>query len=709
MNWGKSAIIVFFVLMLILVEKKYSPTRRFFVPIKRWVGYRLNWVTICTLILTICVLITIVMGIFLYRSEVASAAISDEQNISPSNIDIVQQEAVNERLGDGILFGIQLVFDLLEGNYEKMRNGFPNHPFLTWLLCFLIPFMTVSTVVMSLLKAFPRFFLPRKEFLIFSQVEENSVHLAESMMIKLIDNEEQDSKRKVRWDRRAIFLRAEKSNLSPEYSDRLKKIKARVYPYTEADFLRIHWGLKRKKLRFFFLSPNTELNFSRMRVLLEEVNDDSLFLQPVFMRKKKQNAEEQSGIFRQELYLLSETESAPLLIDHLRKDLCEKRHNDTDPFIRKNVFQHTDLRLLDRYRTVMYDLLQKKPLYECADDKKIRVLVLGFGRVGKAFFRAAVSFCPMADYESSFCITDININRQWHDLLLQYPKCDEGIAVKRSRMDVESEKLLTFLDQAANNGKPFTYIVLSLGDDERNIKVASRIARHYRQRYWEKESTLLPVICVNLEDEIKSNYVSAFFKRLQPEKPLNVFGSDEHTFSEKMLINRELWAAARVLHLNLKNDDFAYWNEYERRSSVACAAHACYHCKVLEGCFTEETHKLYFDSLREEQKEAMVDAEHRRWMAYSRCEGMQYVHAGIASKFIKSMGTHVDIDARLTPCLVSTSDLDELYKILYPYAKETNLKREQEGKIPHRTFYERDRFVVRNIYRIQKIMKGKPK
>ena len=686
-------------MILSYIEKNPGPIKKLLTPLMRWSDYWLNVVMVTTIILVICITITIILGFFLYWSQTVSdvGSVFWEQVKNCTIHKTIIRALQNGRLGDSILYGIRIVFDLLEGEYEELRDGFPNHPYLTRWLAILIPVMTVSTVIIALLKAFPRFFLPRKEYLIFSQVEENSIWLAESMMYE-------GENRNVRMDRRVIFLRTESERLSPEYSGKIRKIKARTYPYTEADFLRIHWGLRKKRLRFFFLSSNTEINFSRMKMFLEEVEADKLFSKPLFVNKKKQEEDEKNGYFQQELYLLSETDSAPLLIDHLRKDLCKSWENNKDVYMRKSVFIHTDLRLLDRYRTVMYDLLQQKPLYECTDGKKIRVLVLGLGRVGKAFFRAAVSFCAMADYETFFYIRDKEIDKQWHDLLLQYPQCDEGIQVDRNSMNVESEELLTLLDQAVRNGKPFTYIVLSLGDDERNIKVASRIARHYRQRYWEKSAALLPVICVNLENEIKSDYVSDFFKDLHPEKPLHVFGSDNYTFSEGMLINRNLWAIARRLHRNLKSSDFTYWNEYERRSSVACAAHASYHSKAMESFSQVKTHDNSFESLRGDQREKMVDAEHRRWMHYSRCEGMQYISPDIAKRILAEMGTHVDTNARLSPCLVPTEELKDLYKSLYPYAKEDNRENKQEGKPPHRTFYERDRFVVKNIYRIQEYL-----
>ena len=97
----------------------------------------------------------------------------------------------------------------------------------------------------------------------------------------------------------------------------------------------------------------------------------------------------------------------------------------------------------------------------------------------------------------------------------------------------------------------------------------------------------------------------------------------------------------------------------------------------------------------------MVDTEHRRWVSYSRSEGMQYISPDIALKIRDDIGTHVDIYAQLSPCLISTEKLKDLYKILYSKATEKCGHQIQGEKTSNLSFYERVRFVVRNIYRIQ--------
>lgn len=680
---GLGSAVIFAVALIVLLKSALFRTiNRAF---NRWARYKLNSPSVLSFLLAVLVFLAFVMG-FRIQFKMPDWNTSTVENLRISVMSLLEQ------IEEASIYGVGTVFGILEGSAQELRNGYPNYRFVTWLLCIGIPILTVSTVLSVLLNFVPHPLPPREEYLIFSQVEENSILLAESMM--------RDQKHKKRM---AIFLRTSSDKLTPEYETRLKQIRAKVYPYTEADLLRIHWRMRRKKLRFFFLSSDTERNFDQMKTMLTETESDELFDRPSSKNIEAIKKEEQSGVFRQELYLLSETDSAPLLIDNLRKELCQLRKDSKAPYVRLPVFAHTDLRLLDRYRTGMYDLLQSRPLYESEQNKQIRVLVLGFGRVGQAFFRAAVSFCSMAGYEISFCIRDLEIDRQWEKLILEYPQCSASISVEKENMNVQSEDILKLIDRKIDLLQPFTYIMLSLGEDERNITVASSLARHYRRKYWENPSTLLPTICVNLENSIKADYVSEFFRYDTPVVPLHVFGTDKKTFSENMLINRSLWKAARMLHQGLKEQamyDFSYWTEYERRSSVACVAHAAYHVKAMEAIFPKKDYEEAYRQLSNEQKKAMIDAEHRRWRHYSRCEGMQGISEKITKAIVKKKGTHVDTIARLTPCMVDTNELESLFRKLY--LENDSLPAGVQP--PQRTFYERDRFVVSNAARLVKII-----
>lgn len=659
--------------------------RRRIMPISQWIKYKMNFSTCSSILLIVAVCLAFYLG-FLASFE--------------SDI----HDGINNKYATSILYGVQTVLGILDGDSEKLEKLPESLSLLGWLVSWVIPILTVSTAASMLIGFIPRPLPSKKEYLIFSQLEENSLLLAENMM--QVKNKKNVS---VRNDRMVIFLRIDdKDKLSPEFEKRMGKIDAKVFPYTEADLLRIHWRLKSKVLRFFFLSADTELNFSQMQALLQEAKDDMLFREQHwfgnFYKKERQ------GVFQQELYLLSEAESAPMLIDHLRKQLSIKSTDAQKECVRLPVFAHTELRLLDRYRTVMYALLQERPLYETADNGDIRVLILGFGKVGKSFYRAAVSLCSMMGYSTTFCIRDKDIDRQWELLELEYPHCKMGVSLDSQAMDVESLSILDIIKQAECKKEPFTYIILSLGDDERNIKVASRLARYYRQKLWEQPRIGLPIICVNLENKIRSDYVSEFFKNDDPCIPLYVFGTDNKTFSEDMLITRSLWNAARKLHNGLRGQDeshLVYWSEYERRSSIASAAHASYCVVSMKPYMGNHSYDEAYKRLRESVKTEMIKAEHNRWRYYSQCEGMREISRKTAKKILKEKQHHADSVAQLTPCMIDMEELEQLYYDLYPDNEKENKKRMKEGKPPHRTFVERDRFVVSNAGRLQAIISEK--
>ena len=301
-----------------------------------------------------------------------------------------------------------------------------------------------------------------------------------------------------------------------------------------------------------------------------------------------------------------------------------------------------------------------------------------------------------------------------------------GVQVEKKHLNIQTEAVLDLINQKSAEKKPFTYIVVASGDDEGNIKVASRIARDYRRAYWEAEDGQTihkPMVCVHLRNTIKSGYVTELFPDEEWSVPIDVFGTDEDTFTEKMLIDRLLWRAARMLHKGLKekkketkdaegkkqeedNCAFAYWSEYERRSSVASAAHAGYHLKTLEKYAAQHGYDVAYARLTPAQKKEMIIAEHKRWMNYSRCEGMRGISQDTALKIRKELNNHVDTMARLTPCLVETRELPGLYKGLYPNAKSDNEKRLKEGKLPYRSFCEKDQFVISNAGRLHRIVQG---
>ena len=567
-----------------------------------------------------------------------------------------------------IFTGIQTVFDVLEGNSGEFRTALSVIPVVPELLSCAVPALTVFTAAQLLWHYLPHHVpMGKGEWFLFSDLDANSVRMAKNL---------------ARKDSLCIFLRTRRNKADTDLLKELEGIPFFLYPGDEARFLL--WPCRRRKLlRFFFLSENTDENFQRMQDFLTAAGEKRLFT--------PRNVSLPDGQFQQELYLLSETESAPMLIGHLREILKTSR-----------CFRNTELRLLDRFRATSYDLLRTKPLYEHIHDGKLHILVLGFGKIGREFFRAACSLGILHGCTTEFTLCDLAIGQKLNAFLCQCPELRRSVIFRSMELNAETDQLDDLI-----RGRQFNYILVALGDDERNIRVTSRLKGHYRRLHWAHEAQkkkrpqtvpdIQPQICVNIEDSIKHDYTRSLWEeKFAGDKALHVFGGLDQVFTQEVLMPQNLWKAARWLHRELnRNLDGTLvasgWGEYERRSSIACAAHAQYHVATVAQNYLEFLCQ-WKKQLREDGRseyDHLIDTEHRRWMAYVRSEGLRKAGLNLVDVYYdEKYGRHVDILGKLTPCLVDTED-----KLQTIWEQLTNNHESYTGK---RSFRQRDELLIWN-------------
>lgn len=585
-------------------------------------------------------------------------------------------------LDKGIYEGLRIAFSVFEGDSAQFRDYMAASPLASrgaswvWFLnaCavvlpIIIPISTVTTAAILLWNRLPHHVpIFNRNWYIFSDLNPNSIRMAKSINEKL----------KKEWDTGVfIFLRSRRGDPSPEILDDIRTLNYYFHPKTEDRFL--IWPLRRfRRMRFFFLSETTDENFERMQEFLEAVKNKWLFC-PL--------GKPRDDVFQQELYLLSETESAPMLIDHLRGLLKDSK-----------CFQNTELRLLDRFRATSYDLLRNAPLHEHIHDGKLHVLILGFGKIGREFFRTACSLSIFPDCKTEFTICDQHIGTKLNMFLSQCPELRDSVTLYTRKLNVETKALENLIEAGE-----YHYVLVALGDDERNIRVASRLKRFYRRRHWEYlagkcMTDIQPQICVNIEDHIKHAYTDGLWDDDKSwGNALHVFGGLDQVFTCDVLMPRNLWNAARFIHRELNKDKASSgvspklltelnWNEYERRSSIACAVRALYLFNAV--CASDPAHE-YSVSNNEKLLNMLADVEHRRWMAYVRSEGLSKAGVELMDAYYsKVKGGHVDILGKLTPCLVETGQLEEIWN----HIKQKNTALFSTK----RPFWERDEFVVRN-------------
>ena len=565
---------------------------------------------------------------------------------------------LDPEIDTSIYEGLRVAFSVFEGDSIAFREHMTTSPlvaqgaFWYWFLricaCVLpvlVPLSTVGTATILLWNHLPHHVpILSRNWYIFSELNPNSIRMAKSINEKLEEE----------WDTGVfIFLRTRRGDQSPEILDDIRTLNYYFHPKTEDRFL--IWPLRRfRRMRFFFLSETTDENFERMQEFLEAVKNKWLFC-PL--------GKPRDDVFRQELYLLSETESAPMLIDHLRDTLYKEKEvtvSNADGTteqkakkVKRLVFSNTELRLLDRFRATSYDLLRNVPLHEHIHDGKLHVLILGFGKIGREFFRTACSLGIFPDCKTEFTICDQLIEQKLHAFLCQCPELNSSVSFRGMELDAETDHLDTLI-----YSRQFHYILVALGDDERNIRVASRLKRFYRRSHWNHEARkqaglpcapdIQPQICVNIEDSIKHDYTKKLWSEASQrvnardwDKGLHIFGGLDQVFTPKVLMPRRLWTAARFIHRELnsmKPDEHLNWGEYECRSSLACAVRAEY---LAASNATVSPAKL-------------ADTEHLRWMAYVRSEGLRYADTNLVNVYYdRDNGRHVDILGKLTPCLTT--------------------------------------------------------
>lgn len=583
--------------------------------------------------------------------------------------------------------GLEYAFGVLEGNGSDFRSYASKLWFLPHIPSIMVPVFAAVTAVTLIWNYLPHH-VPwfSRVWHIFSELEPNSIRMAKSIQKEMDDADDTGV---------FIFLRTRRGNQEPGVLDELKDLNYFFYPGDESRFLS-RKNRRKRILRFFFLTENTEKNFNQMQDFLTAADKNSL-LTPIEYGLP-------DGQFQHELYLLSETESAPMLIDHLRESLKKSSHQ-------QKIFRNTDLRLLDRFRAVSYDLLSQKPLYMFHEDNQLNILLLGFGHIGREVFRAAWSMGVLPDCTTTFTICDQDICTQINQFKTICPELRKAQNIMPRKLNADSEAL----DQLIQ-ANTYHYIVVTLGDDERNIRVASRLKRYYRRGHWNDPHTIQPQICVNIEDPVKHNYTQLLWEaEYKWDKSIHTFGGLDEVFTQNVLMPVNLWSAARYVH-KLVNDshgkDLRLWSEYKRRSSISSATHAaCYITHLLgKDCLDKDldlpaSYQAAWDALSPDQKDELISKEHKRWMAYVRSEGMQCSDIDLLRKYFPVIEHHVDIYARLTPCLVDTKDLDTVQEAVNQLQQQYWSADKLNN--PPVKFHTRDQYIVEKAACIYKIIHPK--
>lgn len=450
-------------------------------------------------------------------------------------------------------------------------------------LCAVAPILTVSVLVSVLmsLSAKRRYFLGFfKDAYIFSDLNERSITLAEDLR--------SNHPKSV-----IVFTDTADKEEYIDLVDRARSIRAILF---KDDIMSQKFNLHSKKteIMFFVMSDNEAENITVSLNIIDKYKD-------------RDNTR---------LYLLSSSVESALALS-----------SKTVRVSKVKVFRINEVRSLI-YRTLYergYELLfDENKVVEHNDTKNINAVILGMGNYGTEMLKALAWLCQMDGYKLSICAVDKDENAESKfkalcpDFFAENIRGDDEYSITiHSGVDVDTYELVQ-LSETMNDEKSPTFIFISLGSDEENVKVAVDMRRLWKRRGAE------PVILTVVYDSAVSKALKDTTTFNEQEYNIDRIGDIQHEYSESVIINSELETKALDRHREWGDEDSFWRYEYNYNSSVA----PIIHFKARNLCGIHGSDKLINASdtseLTSDEIIKLKCLEHRRWNAYMRSEGYTY-------------------------------------------------------------------------------------
>lgn len=328
------------------------------------------------------------------------------------------------------------------------------------------------------------------------------------------------------------------------------------------------------------------------------------------------------------IYVFADDKYGTLAEKAVRDKINEKLNNK--PKKRSTEDRDTEKKItlfsVNRYRSIVYNLLESKPLFTALNEggKELRIAIFGSGKLGTEMFLAAYWCGQMLDKELK--ITVVSVEKEEHfksriDHINSeiFRTCDpdpdkellkinqEGVSAK-SYCSFEYVKDNVYLDgldkllapsKTENktpghiNGKlvDFDYFVVALGSDKKNMEVAEHIGRiiTVKSTADRKSGVKVPIACAIWNDELSS--VMGMADKSEKDKfEIIPFGSMGSSFAiDKVLLEEiqlrasyakdkyEKKTAEKKAKLSkFETDPYSYW------ANVARAIHTRYKAEYLK-------------------------------------------------------------------------------------------------------------------------------
>ena len=277
------------------------------------------------------------------------------------------------------------------------------------------------------------------------------------------------------------------------------------------------------------------------------------------------------------------------------------------------------VRRINETRSLVYSILSEqgeeilfadgKYRYDALGRKKVSAVIIGMGRQGTEMLKALSWFCQVDGFDLEINAFDKDENAEKYfaakapDLLSpeyngNYIPGEARYKIRfHSGVDVYTAEFYREIKAI----KDATYVFVSMGSDEDNIRTASELRLAFERNG--AKPVIQAVVYnskVNAEIEGVTNYRGDSYN-------IDFVGSMRDSFTEKAIINSSLENIARELHMLWGPEDSFWIYEYNYNSSMAIA--------------------VYYTAHRPDKNadmEKLSEMEHCRWNAYMRSIGYIY-------------------------------------------------------------------------------------
>ena len=510
----------------------------------------------------------------------------------------------------------------------------------TNMLLIALPFLTVSTLIAFMADLYTDYKfskLKNKNLYFFSEINEKSAMIAKCH----ISN-----------NNAVIFTNVE--NEKDDKTDDFKAIKL------SEKISEINFNKYDNNINIYMISKNEEQNLN-----------DALEIMDKYKNKKIK------------VYVINNTEEAPTILDSANREiinkikLTERKKILTklgvsdkvvvDAEVEKKIeeeFMKVDLsdkefvnvEIVNETERAIFNLLDKKPIYEGAINNVISLLIVGCGQVGKEFLKDALWCGMMVDYRFKALVIDIKADEIKKNIEVETPELLNNYDITFVNADIKSPNAIEAIEQVND----INYILVSMETDNKNLDTAIDLRRLFIRNYERK-----PLINIWIQNEYKKEQVNKLINENESAYDINAFGSIKDMYFDNKIVDSEIEKIGEKIHKAYRGNPADYYlNEYNKRSSRASALHVKYKLySILREKYSKNLSKdlkMFRDIYTEELEEILAKNEHDRWNAYMRTIGYTKATIDDVRRYYPILKDHKDYLGRRHPALVPFEELDNV-------------------------------------------------